>query len=104
MERLLMPQRRIRCPSHLGAASLLSDQKYTCQHICARCAGPSPAGRAKYRGREHGKKNIESMEILLCWTYRRWELGTATMVSEIKGTGRTAQQWCGELEDVMEES
>jgi len=41
------------------------------QHVSARCAGSSPAGRAKYRGREHGKMNIESMEnmeLLLYWT------------------------------------
>lgn len=47
------------------------------------------------------------MELLLYWIYctgHGQEPGRRTTISEIKDTGRSAQQGCGEIGDVMEES
>lgn len=110
-ERLLMPQRRIHCPSHFAAASLFSDHTGTSQ--LASMSVPDVLALPQLAGQN---TEVENMERRRQRAWRTWsfsctghrgdgrELGTGTMVSEIKGTGRSAQQRCGELDDVTEDS
>lgn len=109
-ERLFMPQRRIHCLLHLAAATLFRD--HTCTSKLLSMSVPEVLGLPQLAGQN---TEVENMERRIQRAWRTWsfcctghigdgrELGTGTMVSEIKDTRNSAQQQCGEQGDVMEE-
>lgn len=103
-----MPQKRIHCPSHIVAASSFSN--YTCTSHLLSVPVPDVLSLSQVAGQntvvENVEKKIERTQSFCCTghTRDRRELETGTTVSEIKDNGRSAQQCCGELGDVMEES